>query len=227
MALSNRLKWGAIGGCGLAGLIALSDPITAQQAQPGAAAPAAKAAALAPAVVGSIDMDAIFKGYEKVKVSSESFKAAASAKQEELVKLAADIKAEIEKLNKLKPDMPDYKKQETLITEMRAKHEAGRQSAEREFARLEAVSLGELYQEIVTMASRVAKHKGMGYVVKVSTDAVDGQDPNSVMAAMSRAVIYSDKRYDITRDVLYYLNQEYQQKTGSGAAATPAQAEVK
>lgn len=221
MALSSRMQLGAIAGCGLAGLIALSDPITAQQPQSGAAA-AKTAAPIAPAIIGTIDMDAVFKGYDKVKASSDEFKAAAMAKQEELTKLGAEIKIEIDKLAKLKPDQADYKKQEALITELRAKHEAGRQSAEREFSRLEAESLGGLYQEISKMTSRVAMHKGMTYVVKVSSDAVDGQDPNSVMAAMSRAVVYADKRYDITRDVLYNLNLEYQKSTpGAGSAATP------
>ena len=38
-------------------------------------------------MIGTVDLDAVFKNYEKVKVSSEEFRAAAMSKKNELIKI--------------------------------------------------------------------------------------------------------------------------------------------
>jgi Skp family chaperone for outer membrane proteins len=84
------------------------------------------------------------------------------------------------------------------------------------------VTLAGLYREIQAMTARVAVWRGMNYVVKVSNEPVTASEPNAVMAAMSRTVVFSDPRNDITPQVVQFLNQEYR-KT-AGAQARPAAA---
>ena len=76
-------------------------------------------------MIGTIDMDAVFKNYEKVKVSSEEFKAAAMAKKDELMKIQAEAQQEGEMLAKLTPGTEDFKKHENKVTELKARFEAG------------------------------------------------------------------------------------------------------
>ena len=57
-------------------------------------------------------MDAVFKNYEKVKVSSEEFKAAALARKGDLQKIQAEAQQEAEILAKLTPGTEDFKKHE-------------------------------------------------------------------------------------------------------------------
>ena len=49
----------------------------------------------------------------------------------------------------------------------------------------------------------------MTYVVQVSQRADLGLEPDSVMAAMAQTVVYADPSTDITKDVVYNLNQRY------------------
>jgi Skp family chaperone for outer membrane proteins len=173
-----------------------------------------------PVTVGCVDMSAVFKGYDKVKVNSEEFKAAVLAKKNELMKFMAEAQQESETLAKLTPGSVDFKKHEDRISELKAKHEASREQYEREFTLREAEMLGTLYKEIQSMVSRVAQHKGFNYVVRVSNDPVTGSNPNSVMMAIERPIVYADARNDITSEVVYYLNAEYKVAGGKPPAAT-------
>jgi outer membrane protein len=189
------------------------------QAQP-AAAP--RPPAPAPATFGSIDMGAVFKGYDKVKSSSEEFRAAVMAKKNELMKVQAEMQQEAEKLAKMMPGTVDAKKIEDHMTQLKAQVEAGRESAEREFALREAEMLATIYKEVQSMVNRVAKHRGITYVLRVSNDPITSSNPNSAMMAIERTVVVADPQNDITDEVVRYLNYDYKAKGGTAPKATSA-----
>jgi Skp family chaperone for outer membrane proteins len=226
MTVSTRAAWAL--GLGFAGLAIAVGPTLGQQQDAGVrktTATASSPKAAVPAVIGSVDLDAVFKGYDKVKADSEEFKSAALLKKNALMKLQAEAQQEQEMLAKLAPGSPDVKKHEERITALKAQHQAGMESAEREFAQKEAQALATLYQEIQVMVTRIAQHRGMTYVVKVSNEPITGANPNSVMAAMSKTVVYADPSSDVTRDVIYNLNLRYKKAGGvapKAATATPA-----
>jgi outer membrane protein len=237
MVVSTRAM--AALGIGTLGLAVLIGPALGQQAQDRAVqkattqatAPGTKPQPPVPVTVGCVDMSAVFKGYDKVKVNSEEFKAAVLAKKGELMKCMAEAQQESETLAKLTPGSVDFKKHEDRISELKAKHEASREQYEREFTLREAEMLGTLYKEIQSMVSRVAQFKGFNYVVRVSNDPVTGSNPNSVMMAIERPIVYADPRNDITSEVIFHLNREYKAMggtqprpagAGAGAGSTPA-----
>lgn len=197
----------------------------AQQAAPTqpaatAAAPAAAPASPAAVRIGSIDMDRVFKDYKKVKFTSEQLKSDALAKQAELQKLMAQMRQIAQELEGMAPGQPDFKAKETEITKLKAQLEAERESAQADFARREAEALATIYKEVQEMTAAVARQQAMTYVVKVSSEPVTGSDPNSVMAAMARSVVYFDPSMDVTNRVVYYLNQRYEAAGGAAPAAT-------
>jgi Skp family chaperone for outer membrane proteins len=198
---------------------------TASQTQ---AAPAAAADPAVPkpvtAVFGTVDVEKVFKDYDKVKTQQEEFKAAALARQNELLKIQSEAQEEANKLQKMTPNSVDARKIEERLTELKAKLEAGRESAQRDFALRESEMLATLYKEVQDMVRRIAVYRGMTYVVQVSTEPISGTNPNSVMAAMAKTVVYADPQNDITRDVVYNLNRAYQAAGGTAprAAAAPA-----
>jgi Skp family chaperone for outer membrane proteins len=187
--------------------------------------PAAAPKPPAPATFGSVDMGAVFKGYDRVKSSSEEFRAAVMGKKNELMKIQAEMQQESEKLAKMTPGSVDAKKIEDRMTQLKAQAEAGRESAEREFALREAEMLATIYKEVQTMVSRVAKHRGITYVLRISNDPITSSNPNSAMMAIERTVVVADPQNDITDEVIRYLNYEYKAKGGAepkaaaGAAA--------
>lgn len=225
MVISSRAIMAA-GLCAL-GLGLMVGPSLGQQQDQGVRrssnSTAATPKAPVPPLIGTIDLDEVFKKYEKVKVSSEEFKAAALAKKNELMKILNEAQQEAEMLAKLTPGTDDYKKHENRVTELKAKHEAGREQAERDFSSREAEAMATLYKEIQAMVTRIAQWRGMTYVVKVSNQPISGSNPNSVMAAMANTMVYADPRNDITNDVVFNLNRMYKATGGaSPKASAPA-----
>ena len=220
-------------GLGLTGLAILVAPTLGQgQAQDGAVRKAANPAAVAAPptpiapVIGTVDVELVFKSYEKVKQSNKEYSAALMARKNELMRIMSEAQEETQMLSKLAPGTEDYRKHENKVTQLKAQHEAGREQAEREFALRQAEAMATLYKEIQEMVKKVAQWRKMNYVVKVSSQPITGTDPNSVMAAISSTLVYADTRNDITNDVIHNLNRFYKQtavpsaKSAAGAASS-------
>ena len=63
-------------------------------------------------MIGTVDMDAVFKGYEKFKATNKEFQAAVLARQNELMKIKSEGEEEAQMLAKLTPGTEDFKKHE-------------------------------------------------------------------------------------------------------------------
>lgn len=188
-----------------------------------ASAPASPKA-LAPPVIGTVDIKAVFTNYDKVKVQQEEFQAAAVAKRTELQKIATDAQDEASKLSKMTPNSLDSKKIEEKLTQLKAAMEAGRENAQREFALRESEMLATLYKEVSEMVEAIAKYKGITYVIQVNNEPVSGSNPDSVMAAMAKTVVYASPANDITKDVWFNLNKRYKAAGGPAPKAAAATA---
>ena len=104
-------------GLGLVGLAFLVGPSLATAGWGGSkgggpTGGAGQPAAPGPAVIGTVDMDAVFKGYEKFKATNKEFQAAVLASQNELMKLKTEGEEEAQMLAKLTPGTEDFKKHE-------------------------------------------------------------------------------------------------------------------
>jgi Skp family chaperone for outer membrane proteins len=197
---------------------AIEDGRVSKTASPGANLPQTPS----PPTIGTVDIEQVFKGYEKVKAANKEFNAAMMARKNELMKIMSEAQSEAEMMSKFTPGNDDYKKHENRVTQLKAQHEAGRESAEREFALREAESMATLYKEVQAMVARIAKWRKLNYIFKVSNQPIAGSNPNSVMNAISSTVIYADPHNDITNDVIHNLNRMYQATAGPAAGPKPA-----
>lgn len=183
--------------------------------------------AIAPAVIGSIDMDAVFKSYKKVEFLRQQMETEAEAKKGELTTILNQAQQLMQEMDKLQQGSEDFKNKETKLTDLRVKLEAAKETAQRDFAQKEAEALATVYKEIQAMVAYVAKNYGMSYVVRVSNEPVTGGDPNSAVMALSRAVVYNDPSTDLTNVVLKLLNQQYAKANPAAADSASPEAEPK
>lgn len=188
-----------------------------------------------PTVVGTIDLDYVFKNYDKVKAANKDLSAQIQIRKGDLMKLENEGRQIVEQMQKFQQGSKDYRDFESKATEIRVKMEAGKEQAEREITLRQAETMATLYKEVAAYAQWVAKQRKLSHVMTVSNTPPSGSDPNSVLAAVNRPVIYADPRNDITNDVVFYLNQTYnkvgkaaekpaarQQPAGSATAGRPA-----
>jgi outer membrane protein len=215
-------------GLGVTGLAFLVGPSLGQQQDGGVRKTAnptggAMPTAPVPPVIGTVDIDAVFKNYEKFKVASKEFNAAMLTRKNELMKIMSEAQEEAQLMSKLTPGTEDFTKHENRVTELKAKHEASREQAQREFALRDAENVATIYKEVQAMVGRIAKWRKMNYVIKISNQQISGTDPNSVMNAIQGTVVFADPVNDITNDVIYNLNRLYEATSGPGPKTrTPA-----
>ena len=169
MVLSTRgmlaIRLGIVGLSFLVGpTLAQQDPSVRKAANPtgGAAAPAAPV----PPMIGTVDMDAVFKGYERFKVTSKEFQAAVLARQNELMKIKNEAEEEAQMLSKLTPGAEDFKKHENRVTELKARFAAGREQAQREFQARESENLATIYKEVSLMVTAIANWRKFNLIVR-------------------------------------------------------------
>ena len=204
-----------LGLVGVAGLVGQSVGQDPQVRRTNGTAAAAKPAAGAPSsTIGTIDMDAVLKNYDKFKYIIETENAEAYNRQNELMKIANEARSESEKLTKLAPGSLDENKIQDKMTTLKAQFEAGREQAQAEFSRKEVVALADVYNDMQKMAAGVAQQRGMTYVMKYSNTPAKATDPKSVEGALSRSMVYADPKMDITADVTKWLNFRYKEKGG-------------
>ena len=208
---------------GIVGLSLLVGPIRAQQdgairktTGPTGGGAAAAPAAPIPPVIGTVDIEAVFRGYEKCKAFNKDFQAAMLARQNDLMKIEAEGKEEAQMLGKLTPGTADFKKHEDKVTELRARLAASREQAQREFQSRECENIATIYKEVQLMVTAIAQWRKMNYVIRVSNVQPNGTDPNTVTAACMNNMVYFDPRNDITNDVIFNLNRRF--KAANGAA---------
>ena len=177
-------------------------------------------------VIGCIDINAVLKGYKKVDFLRQQMEAEAQLRKAELDKFMAQGQQTMQEMEKLAPTSDDFKAAESKVTELRAKIETGREQAQRDLAMKEAQALETVYKEIQQVVKGVATSNGLTYVIQISNDPISSEDPNSVVAAMMRTVVYSDRNApDLTQMVVNYLNASYE-KANPAAASAPAPADA-
>lgn len=233
MPISHRTSLAA--GLSLVGLVALAVRSPAQQSDGdvrkanGQQPPAtATATTPAPLVVGTIDMDAVLLGYDKVKTVKEKMKLEFAEVQKSLAKIADEGQATYQELQRQKPGSVDHQRLNNKLTELKAKLKAEEEKKQQELSMREMNAWAEFTSDIQKIAKAVAKQRGITLIIRTSADPLQDAPPNpdTVTAALARSVIYSDASFDITKDVVKYLNFYYQKThpSAAGGAGAPAPA---
>jgi Skp family chaperone for outer membrane proteins len=224
MPMSSRAAWGLA--LGLLGIVALvTQSLAKQEAADRKAANAQAPAANPPSVarIGTINMTKVMKDYKKYKFIGEQIQKAALERQGDLSRIASQMKAIAKDAEGLDPNSNDFKAKESKLVELKAELEAKKEQAQAEFARREADALATIYKDVQEMTAAVAKYKGYNYIVRVNPEPFSAADPNVVLAAIERPVVFSDPASDITEMVLLNLNRNYDKATATpGAKPTSA-----
>lgn len=171
--------------------------------------------------IATIDLEAVLRGYEKTKFQVDQLKAESLAKQGQLKTVFAEAQAIAKEMEALQPASKDFKDRSNKLNELKAKLTAGKENLEGEDRMKYVEIMANSYKEAQEMTKSWATSRGIACVIKISNEPINTGDPDSVMAAMARPVMYSDATLDITRSVLWNLNKIYVDG-GGPVVKTPA-----
>jgi outer membrane protein len=186
----------------------------AKAAEPKAEAPGPQAPAPR---IGSVDVVAVYQGYEKAKVADEKYQAAARAREPRTRRLQDELKDASDQLRKLAPGTDDHRKQKARVAEITAQglvaYEEGKRASDEREARDTVILL-----EIERVVARLAKAKGLSYVLKVSPQPGDSARPADVQEALKQSILYADPANDLTQEVIRELNRKSKEEATKPAA---------
>jgi RNA polymerase sigma factor (sigma-70 family) len=162
-----------------------------------------------PAAVGSIDMDAVFKRYIKVAQAKERLDAMRNDARGRLAKLEEDAKSIQAQMQRLTPETMEYGTLEDRLAAVKQDMERHRERSNRDLERRHARDAAGLFEDIRDAVAAVARARGLDYVIKAEArpELPADADPNQVLAAVNRSVLYANPRNDITEAVIRELNR--------------------
>ena len=163
-----------------------------------------------PHKVGLIDMAYLFSKYTKFEALRADLKA-------EIETADAQMKVKLEKIKGLQlamkelvPNSPDFVAHEKQITEMAAGAEADRKNLQRKFMREETKVYQTVYRDVLDAVNKYAALYNYTLIVRYSREEAEPvDDPQKVMQALQRQVVFNRPEDDITDKVLMYLNRQY------------------
>jgi outer membrane protein len=185
-------------------------------------APAATAAKpVIPHRIGLIDMAFLFSKYEKFEHLREDFKVELDEREQKLKGSMERIKAIQAEAKQFTTGSPEFLDREKQMTQLVANIEAERKTAQMEFGRREAKIYQQIYLEVSDAVEKYAKIYKYSLILRFNRDDLSSDDPQKIVQALQREVIFHQAEDDITDPVLSYLNKTYKGNSTAAPRATP------
>lgn len=171
---------------------------------------AKKAAPPAPKI-GLIDMEEVFKNYDKFSALQDEFNADMQVSQAQLKKGYDRLQLMQKKAQdkSIKKGSPKFLELEVNFTKKKAEFEADVQNSKRSFDRRKAELFKTIYGEVQDMVDAYAKRFEYTLVMQFRRPKFDSADPQSVQQSLTSSVVYYNPNDDITDHVIKYLNKQY------------------
>jgi RNA polymerase sigma factor (sigma-70 family) len=171
--------------------------------------PSASGSQAAAAAVGSIDLDAVFKRYEKASRAQARIDALREERRAQEARFDADDKELLARVNRAAPGSSQRADLDRRYEDLAKRIRDERQAAKEDIERRRTGLMATLNQEISEVIAAVARTKGLDYVVKVEAGPRPGASEHELDAALDRPVLYANPRNDITEEVIGELNRRF------------------
>jgi Skp family chaperone for outer membrane proteins len=174
-----------------------------------AQAPAGAAPGQSPAGarMALLDVSRLFKFHPRFKGMMEDMKADVQRAEEQVRKDKEAITKLGERLQDLHKGTPDYQALEEELARRQADLSVKVRLQQGEFLQREAKIYHNVYQEIWQATDYFCKQHGIDMVLRFSSEKVNPDQADSVLATINRPVVWYDQGLDITDNILQELNR--------------------
>jgi len=163
--------------------------------------------------IALLDISVIFKNNTRFKQHMADLQADMQRAEEQMKKERDSLRALSERLNDYKAGTAEYKQLEEEIAKRSADLNVRFQLQKKEFAKTEARIYHMIYQEIQQEVDAFAQANGIAAVLKFSSEAADGDNPDSVLRDLNKPVVWYSRGLDITPIILESLNRRALQQS--------------
>lgn len=164
-----------------------------------------------PTKIALVDVSFIFNQDHRFKKEMQQFKNDADLSDAKMKKREAAIKSEAEQLKNLKANSVEYSELEEKIAKLRADLAVDIGTQRRDLLLKEAKIYRENFLEISKIVAKYAADHQIDMVQRFSGNPADSDNPESILAEMSKPVVHYDKKLDITPDIVRILAKKREQ----------------
>jgi Skp family chaperone for outer membrane proteins len=165
--------------------------------------------------IAIIDMSAIFKQHTGFKTLTTRMRSEVEAAEAELKERRNALNGRVKQLSEMEKGSPGYKELEEELTKANADLQADVALKKKDFLNQEAKIYYDVYREILDSVTRVAQKNRIDLVLRFNGDAIDPNDPQSVLKELNKTVVYYDRAIDITEITLEEVNRSGPPKKNS------------
>jgi len=174
--------------------------------------------------VGLIDMAALFNKYKKFEKLREELRAEIEERQEELNQNMQQLRQLADEMKTFGPDTKEYSQREKRATQLQIELQSSKAAAQRKFFQEESRMYRTIYLEVTDLVKKYAEYHKYTLILRFTSDDLgENDDPQKVMAALQRQVVYYRSDDDITNEVLKFLNSKYETSAEGTAGREPIQ----
>lgn len=152
-----------------------------------------------------IDVNEVFKKYDKYKTLTDAFRGEVEKTETELRSEEQLIRSKMEQVKSLKSPA-DRERVEREINELQFGFEQKRRKLQAEFVRKETDIMNTIYKELSDLVGNYCKQHSFHMVFRIRKDTTDSS-PQAVVQTMNREVVYFHPNLDLTDVIADGLNQ--------------------
>ena len=156
-----------------------------------------------------IDVDKVFKDYDKFKTLRDAWQTEIQDREKQLRAVDEMIRSKMEQRNSLKGQQ-DRDRIELEINELSFKGKKMKRDYEVDMARKQADMMATVYKEMSDVLEKACKEHGIHLVIRANENSIQNgvDDPRKTMATLQRQVVYHDPNLDLTDYVTKKLNKK-------------------
>ncbi|MEL7496811.1 MAG: OmpH family outer membrane protein [Planctomycetota bacterium] len=154
--------------------------------------------AMAQTKVAIVDIGKVFKNHPVFSQQLESLKQQADQFKSASIKAQQDLVVKAEGLKRFKAGTPDYIAAEAKLAQESAAMEVEQRNKMRDMMLSEAKLHYDTYQQVAQLIDQYCDTQQIQLVLRYNSEAMDANNPSSVMLRVNSSVIYHNPNNDIT-----------------------------
>ena len=165
-----------------------------------------------------VDLSKVFEQHPTFKPEMERIKAEVKQEEARFQAKGEEMKKKVQKLQTLKPSSAEFTTLETEISFEQGRVQADMALKRKEFLEREAQVYYRTYMQVKQQIKAFAETNRIGLVLRYSSEKMDPNNRQSVMAGVNQPIVYNESGLDITGYIVDALSRGRQTARAGGQA---------
>ena len=178
--------------------------------------------------IALIDMEYVFKNYDKLKYLEEELKAELKTEKDDFDKKVNRGRAMEAELKDYKPDTPEFEAKQQKLQKLAQDLQFEQKQSQAKLQKEKAKMTLTVYHEVHDAVEKFCKHFNYTLAIQFTRSEANSSDPQRMMQIVNQPVVYYRKtdagkcKDDLSEPVVEWLNKKYAKDSGGETAAAPS-----